>query len=85
MKTSQTHIVLPQVGVQSEGRDWPAGAQEAAVRLSHQPVALQQSILGEQSQRGGVGEEQRQPEALRQRHKLLHCLLRQDTGQWFLW
>jgi len=62
--------------VQSEGRDRPAGAQEAAVRLAHQPITLPQSIVGEQPQGGGVGEEQRQPEVLRQPEELLHRLLR---------
>lgn len=59
------YIILPLVGIQSEGCDRPAGAQETAVWLVQHPVTLPQSILGKQRQRGGVGEEQRQPEALR--------------------
>ena len=61
--------------MQSEGCDWSTSAQKAAVRLTHQPVALPQGILGKKLQCSGVSEEQRQPEALSYRQKLLHGLL----------
>lgn len=59
-----SYIILPQIGIQSEGCDWPAGAQESAVRLTHHPIPLAQGILGKKSQCGGVGKEQRQLVAL---------------------
>ena len=69
------YVIFPRVDVKSEGGDWTAGAQETAVRLTHQPVTLLQTILGEQRQRSGVDEEQRQFEALRQPQEFLQRLL----------
>lgn len=58
-----------------EGQDCPAGAQEAAVRLLDPPVMLTQSILGQERERPGVSEEERQAEPLRQGQELPQHLL----------
>lgn len=52
------------------------------MRLAPRPVSLPQSILGKQSERGAVGQEQRQPEELGQSQELLQVLLQtEEPGQ----
>lgn len=52
------------------------------MRLAPHLVPLLQSILGKQSERGAVGQEQRQTEELGQRQELLEVLLQtEEPGQ----